>query len=108
MGVRSEQRKVQEVVRAVMICDFETRNNNDRLVMAVYQQYAFEMGINLDDKSFHSVMLHRKEWRFPSYESITRARRKLQEQDESLRSDDNIQAMRELREEEYREWAVTG
>lgn len=105
-SVSVEQNKLKEVVKNILIADKQTRNDNDRLVLAVYIQLCFYKGIILNDRTYSSVMINRKTWGLPSYESVTRCRRKLQEEDKTLRSDDNIQAMRELREEEYREWAV--
>lgn len=106
MSVKLEQRILKERVRTILLVDDRTRNDNDRLYLAVITQLGAERGVNLDNTSVCKFFLHRKEWKFPTYEAVTRCRRKLQEEDKTLRSDDNVQAMRELREEEYRKWAV--
>lgn len=106
MSVRLEQNKLKEYVRQILITDERTRNDNDRLVCALYTMLLSERGACLQQLSFMSVMLNRKAYKLPSYESVTRCRRKLQEQDETLKSDDNVQAMREVMEQEYKEWAV--
>lgn len=105
-SVSTEQRKLKVIVENILRADPSTRNDNDRLVMAVYIQIAYEKGIMIQNHSFTTVISCRKSWGLPSYESVTRCRRKLQEADPSLRSDDNVEAMREVREEEYREWAT--
>lgn len=107
MSVRTEQRKLQEYVKQILTTDEQTRNCNERLVVAVYSVLLAERGTVLQGKEFINIMLNRKAYKLPSFESITRCRRKLQEQDETLRADSNVQAMRELRETEYREWAVS-
>lgn len=106
MSVRLEQNKLREYVRYVLLTDEQARNCNERLIVAVYCMLLSERGACIQNLSFVDVMLKRKAWKLPSFESITRERRKLQEQDETLRGDINVQAMRELREMEFKEWAV--
>lgn len=106
MSVRTEQNKLRAIVQSVLLTDEDTRNCNERLVVAVYNIILAERGTTLQGKEFINIMLNRKQMGLPSFESVTRCRRKLQEEDPSLRSDDNIQAMREIREYEFKEWAV--
>lgn len=107
MSVRLEQNKLREYVRQVLITDERTRNDNDRLIIAVYCVLLSERGVCIQNLSFVDVMLKRKAWKLPAFSSITRERQKVQEQDPDLRANDNVQAMRELREEEFKQWAVS-
>lgn len=106
MSVRLENQKLHEVVKSILYIDKETRNNNDRLYLAVITQLSAEKGINLHQMSVPTFFSSRVRCGFPTYESVTRVRRKCQEEDKTLLADDDVQAMRELREEEYRDWAV--
>lgn len=106
MSVRSEQEKLKERVRTILVTDERTRNSDDRLYLAVINQLCGEKGINPKQIALPNFFLNRKMYGFPSYESVGRCRRKWQEKDETLRADVDVEAMREIREEEYREWAT--
>lgn len=101
-----EMNQLKVRVNSILLVDEKTRNNDDRLYLAVCKQIAYEIGIDLDKMSTTTFLLQRKNMGFPSYESVGRARRKEQELHAELRADANVQAMRELREEEFRKWAV--
>ena len=107
MSVRLDNNKLMEVVRSALSTDEQTRNCNERLIVAVYGIILADKGAVLQGKDFINVMLNRKQLGLPSFESVTRVRRMVQAEDPSLKSDDNIQAMREIREVEFKEWAVT-
>lgn len=106
MSVKTEQRKLQERVRTILLVDEDARSSDDRLYLAVINQISAEKGFNPNGITLPNFLLKRKAYGFPNYESVGRARRKIQENDETLRADPNVEAMRELKEEEYREWAV--
>lgn len=57
-------------------------------------------------KPFGDVMYHHKSWRLPNWESVTRARRKIQEKRPDLISPKKARKRRE-EEEVYREYAHT-
>lgn len=106
MSVRSEQNMLKERVRTILLADESTRNSDDRLYLAVCYQVSAERGINLTQLPVTSFLSQRKAFGFPSYESVGRARRKLQEKDETLCSAEQVERMRAKREKEYEEWAV--
>lgn len=104
--VKAEQDKISTIVRRVLETKTYTRSSNDQLYVEVLKDMATTKGVNLADHSVVTLLSSRKAFGFPSYESVTRARRKLQEQDSSLRADADVEAMRELRAGEYSEWAI--
>lgn len=106
MGVRKEMTQLQERVRSILLTDERTRNSDDRLYIAIVNQICGEKGIVPNTITFSNFFTNRKELGFPSYESVGRARRKLQEHDESLRADERVETVRILREEGFREWAI--
>ncbi len=91
---------IHEMVKDILTRFPETRNKDSylhcRLLETyygsgyVYQPYI----ITLQDESL------------PSIESVGRARRKCQELYPELRADDNTQAARELKEEEYEDYVM--
>lgn len=107
MSVRTEQNMLKERVRSILLVDESTRNSDDKLYLAVINQIAWEKGLNPSEISIANFLINRKMYGFPSYESVGRARRKWQEADETLRADINVEAMREIREGEYVEWATS-
>lgn len=101
-----EQNLIKEIVKYVLTVDEFARDNNDRLYLAVICIIARNKGISLNNHNILVFLTNRKAWGFPTYESVTRARRKWQEKDPSLRASDNVEAMREIKEKEYKEWAI--
>lgn len=106
MGVRKEMTQLQERVRSILLTDERTRNSDDRLYIAIVNQICGEKEIDPSSISISKFFTTRKEYGFPSYESVGRARRKLQEHDESLRADEKVEQARILRAEDFKEWAI--
>ena len=106
MSIKAEQEKLQTKVKRILIEKPYTRNSDDLLYAEMLKSVATEKGISLADHSIITLLVNRKVFGLPSYESVGRARRKLQETDETLRADDNVEAMREMLAEEYKEWAI--
>lgn len=107
MSVRNEQNMLKVRVKSILETDELSRDSDDRLYLAVLYQISAERGINLVQLPVTSFFSQRKAYGFPSYESVGRCRRKLQEDDESLCSTEQVERMRAKREKEYEEWAVT-
>lgn len=67
----------------------QTRNNDDLLI---YEYLKSMFGEHMP--SVRDVLLHKKELGIPSFESITRSRRKLQEDNIELRATEEVQDIR--------------
>ena len=83
--------KVKDKVEGILEMDEKARNSDKWLIY----QYAVSMGLNMDFEDFNAL---------PSFESITRCRRKLQEKGQYL-SDSQIAEKRGQREVEFEEWS---
>ena len=92
--------KLQEFVQPILEADERTRNSDDVLYFQVCTKL---LGDNL---SLKHVLLNRKDLRIPSYESVGRARRKLQEENPELRACERVQELRAEKEAEYKAMAV--
>lgn len=85
----------------------ETRSDDFVLIYEVYREMAVSaeilFNIPLTD-SFSDMMLNHKKYRFPSFESVTRTRRKIFETHPELKPT-KITKERKKAEEEYKEYS---
>lgn len=91
--------EVEPLVKEALIKKPETRGDNFLLYIEVLKKF-----INVD-ASLSFVFTHHKELGIPSLESITRARRKLQEKDHTLKEDPKTEGIRWNDETEFRDYA---
>ncbi len=97
----STVKKVESVVKFILEENKEARDDDFLLVaLACRRMCPGVMG-----ETFTSVLANHKDYKLPSFESITRARRKLQAANENLRSSERVRRIRSEEEEEYREYA---
>ena len=89
--IHKEIIQVKDKVEEILEQDEKARNSDKWLIY----QYAVSMGLDMDFEDFKAL---------PSFESITRCRRKLQEQGLYL-SDSQIVEKRGQREVEFEEWS---
>ena len=89
---------VEPQVEEALINNEASRGDNFILYLEVLKKY-IDLDISIKD-----VFLNHKALGIPSLESITRARRKLQECNPELRSNEKI---RKKEEQEYREYSMS-
>lgn len=76
-------KKIKDVVKEILEENFEARDNDQILYYEFCKKLCEAEGYEIDKISFKSVMFD-KVITFPNYESVSRCRRKLQENDTSL------------------------
>lgn len=91
-----EIKQIQNVVKKVLIVDELSRKNDNHLICETMRR----MGFNIE-RSFKDVM---NDNLTPSFESITRARRKVQQEHPNLK-DNYVAQLRFQREEMFREFS---
>lgn len=96
--------KIEDVVKEVLTEIPETRDDDFKLIAEVY----YKMNFNITSTSFALMMLGHKEFGLPPFESITRARRKLQATYENLRASQKVQDARLNETSEYINYAIDG
>lgn len=101
----SNIREVSGQVKAILEKDVQSRNSDDRLYYLVCKERLEEDGFNFMDLSFAAAMLYRKQYGIPPYESVRRTRQKIQQAFPELRGNTEVEAMRMVKEEEYRAYA---
>ena len=93
-------KKLEDKVRWCLVNYPLTRNNDRYLIGAVYTHF-----YNVDSREpFRSILLNDK---LPSFESIGRARRKIQETDETLRGDKKSEEKRMNAQVDFIEYALS-
>ena len=93
--------KLEPIVKEVLEENPEAREDDFVLITEVVNRVEPAVG----HLQFNVVMLGHKTMKLPTLESITRCRRKLQNQYEELQSTKYLQKLRAKQEEEYREYA---
>lgn len=91
-------RDYYNAVRQILIENPATRDDD----MLLYGAFMAKFNLVSYDKTFYDVMSNAKKWGLPSYESITRARRKVQEKEPLLQGERRKQRMEE--EAKYHEY----
>lgn len=93
--------KTHEVVKEILTTHPQTRNSDNYLYVEVCRK------INPDClvRSFGDVLTRVSEYNLPCFETVTRARRKIQATYPELAAISEVEAIRILNEEEYRNYA---
>ncbi len=93
---------LESTVKDILTKDPSARSDDFILVTSVYQK----LGKINDTQTFYCVMLGHKQLGLPSFESITRVRRKVQEKHSELRANKQIQNRREEQEQMFFEYGI--
>lgn len=92
--------KIKDLVEKILIENEATRNSDGALYFFVCTY------LKGNDLTFESAMLKRAELDLPSFETVVRARRKLQEEFPHLRAKKDVEEGRAELEQEFRAIAV--
>lgn len=94
-----KQKQVEKTVKAILTEHPQTRNDDHYL----YYQYACYNG-RTDAGLFAATFVFYKLYGLPSFESVGRARRRVQQKCPELRGDKGTQTARENLEKEYHDY----
>lgn len=97
---------VKELVRFILATDSHSRNSDSYLYLKVIELQAKEKKIDLRFSSVRWFFLNSGAKGFANYESVRRARQKIQAECPELMGSERVQAMRRENEAVFREWAV--
>lgn len=93
--------KMKDTVKIILTNNIEARGDDFILIAEVYDMLRPEIrGLTLE-----YILRHHKEYKLPSFSSIVRARRKIQEIYPDLLPNKNIKDIRSTEEQKYREFA---
>lgn len=96
--------KLEDVVKEVLTNFEETRTDDFKLIYAVYREIDFT---HTTRELFYEMMMNHKEYNLPPFESITRARRKVQKKHPEL-ANKKVQEARYNETAEYIDYAIDG
>lgn len=101
MSKSKELKNTTAIVKDLLINNPNTRNSDDYLYYKVCERIAPECINN----KFWYVLLNRKQYGLPAFESVRRSRQKLQETYPELASNGKVEGYRALQEELFRDYA---
>lgn len=97
----SKIKKTEIIVKSILEDNKEARDDDFLLVSLVCRRYC----PGIIGETFTEVLAQHKRYGLPSFESITRARRKLQATHEELRGSEQVRRIRDEEEENFRDYA---
>ena len=95
-------------VLAILQQDERARNSDSHLYFRLIGELGQEKGIDMNFVTVTAFLLNMNEWGFPPFESVRRARQKLQQEFPELSANEQVKAFRDEKEAEYREFARGG
>lgn len=101
MSKSKELKNATAIVKDLLVNNPQTRNSDDYLYYKVCERISPEC-IN---QKFWYVLLNRKLFGLPAFESVRRSRQKLQETYPELAGNGKVEGYRALQEELFREYA---
>lgn len=99
---------ISTLVKEILENERQARNSDDFLYYCICRERLAKRGLDINKVSIGDVLLNRKDYGIPAFESCRRARQKAQEQNPELASDEKIKLMREIREDVFRDFARKG
>ena len=101
MNKAEELKNTRKRVLEILEKDERARNSDDYLYYMVCR--------SIDDISVHlpfwKVILNRKDYKYPAFESVRRSRQKIQHDIPELAGDSDVEAQRVLNEETFTDFA---
>lgn len=94
-----------ELVQAALETNPKTRENDTYLYYVICKGLLKAKGMDIDKVSFEDGLLHRKEYDLPNFETVRRTRQKIQRSNPELAGREEIEAIRTIREEMFRNYA---
>jgi len=101
MSKSKELQTITAIVKDILEHDPDARNSDEYLYLKVCAKFSGKC-MNLP---FWKVFLNRKAYGLPSYETVGRARRKLQETHPEFAGNSTVEAHRMLNEEVFKDYA---
>lgn len=98
-------RGASKLVKDILITNPQCRDSDEILYLHIIRKVGIDKGLDIDKMSIPMFLLHCNDLDLPSYKTVERARRKLQEFFPELRGSEKVEICRELKEEEYRAYA---
>lgn len=105
MSKSKELRTTTELVKEVLEAHPKARNSDNELYYWVCAITGQKNGIDVHKMSMPLFFLNLKKYGFPQFETVRRARQKLQAAFPELAGDSTVEGQRKLNEEVFRDYA---
>ena len=99
-------KNITALVKSILEQDKQCRNSDSILYLKVLATVAEQKGINLDSVSIPLFLLEHHGKNFPIFESVRRARQKLQATYPELAACETVEGFRAENEQQYKSYAV--
>ena len=103
-----ELKSTTDIVKAILQGHEKARNSDDYLYYLVCHIVGRETGYDVEHMSLGYFLVNRTKMEMPAFETVRRARQKLQQAYPELCANDKVTGHRMMNEELYREYARGG
>ena len=94
-----------DLVHEILKTEPQCRNSDNLLYLRVLQTIGKQNGIDVNNMTVPTLFYNMASMKLPAFETVRRARQKVQECNPELRATDTVEAYRTLLEEEYKSYA---
>lgn len=105
MGKRRELMTTKSLVRVILEKHEKARSSDNYLYYKVLEFVGYEKNFNFLNLSVSDFLMESAEWGVPGFETVRRARQKLQAEFPKLAAADTVQVFRAENEEIFKEFA---
>lgn len=98
-------KNTKKLVEKALESSVKARNSDNYLYYLICKSILKSKGVDIAAVSLRDGLLNRKQYGLPNFETVRRARQKLQQDNPELVGTEEIEAERALREEAFREFA---
>ena len=103
---RNRLTNIKGLVKSILARDVKARNSDSYLYLKVLCTIAKDRNdIDIENVTIISFLLNMQDWGFPQFESVRRARQKLQSEFPELSANNTVAIARKQNEKEYRAFA---
>ena len=108
MSKTTELKNTKALVKTILEEDQRARNSDSFLYFQVLKKLGKERDFDLDFVSVTAFLLNMAEWGFPPFESVRRARQKIQAEYPELSANKKVAEQRAENEQAFRQFAREG
>lgn len=105
MSKAKELQTTTDLVKTILQHSPNARNSDNYLYLRVLETIGKRNNIDIESMPMPRFLLHMKEYGFPCFESVRRTRQKLQAAFPELAGDTEVEALRSVNEEVFRDYA---
>ena len=96
---------ITDIVKEVLKAHEKARNSDEYLYLLVCSIVGKNNGFDAENMTMAHFLLYRKEFKLPSFETVSRARRKIQQHHPELAGNDVVEGYRSENEEVFKRYA---